>query len=140
MRSKRPEGFTLIEVVAALAVVSIALLGLLRLHLISIRTAEGTQVLGQAVLLAQEKMTEALCGGFPQVGTQSGTAEADGSRFTWRTDVTDTRPSSQQLDLHITGLRRLSVDVAWQKGSGEKHIQMTTYVADSSIHGQPVER
>jgi general secretion pathway protein I len=140
MRFKRPNGFTLIEVVVALAIVSIALLALLRLHLISIRTAENAQVLGQAVLLAQERMTEAMCGGCPQVGTQSGTAQADGSHFTWRTDVTDARPSSQQLDLNFTGLRRLSVDVAWQKGSGEKHIQMTTYVADSSIHEQPVAR
>jgi general secretion pathway protein I len=128
-------GFTLIEVVAALAIVSIALLGLLKLHLISMQTADSAQVMNQAVLLAQEKMTEALCDGYPQAGTRSGVAEADGARFTWRTEVTDARSFSPRgLDLNLRGLRKLLVDVAWQRGSGEKHIQMATYMADNRVH------
>jgi general secretion pathway protein I len=135
MRSRRPTGFTLIEVVAALAIVSIALLGLLRLHLLSIKTADKAQVLTQAIFLAQEKMAEALSGGYPVTGTRAGTTETDGSRFTWRTEVRDARvPQSRQTDLSVGGLRRVSVEVAWPKGAGQDHIQMTTYAADSSIH------
>jgi len=134
-QSSIAKGFTLIEVVVALAIVSIALLGLLKLHLISIQTADSAQVMSQAVLLAQQKMTEALCHGYPQAGTRAGVAEADGSQFTWRTEVTDARAlRARQLDLNLRGLRQLLVEVAWQRGSGEKHLQMTTYVADNGLH------
>ncbi len=135
MSSKRANGFTLIEVVAALAIVSIGLLGLLKLHLISIQTADSAEVMNQAVLLAQEKMTEALCGGCPRAGTRSGLVEANGVRFTWRTEATDA-PSfaARPRALNLRGLRKLLVDVAWPRGAGEKHIQMTTYVADNSVH------
>jgi general secretion pathway protein I len=135
MQSRKPAGFTLIEVVAALAIISIALLALLRLHLLSIRAADKAQVLSQAVFLAQEKIAETLSGGYPPVGTQSGIVETDGPQLTWRTEVTDARPaSSHASDLKLNRLRRLSVDVAWPEGAGQDHIQMTTYVADRTIH------
>jgi general secretion pathway protein I len=134
MRFRRPKGFTLIEVVAALAIVSIALLGLLRLHLISISTADKAQTVAQAALLAQERMAEVLCCGYPPVGTQSGVAEAEGSQFTWRTEVTEARSGPGQSGLNLSGLRKLSVDVAWRKGTGHKHVRMITYVAQSGIH------
>jgi type II secretion system protein I len=125
----------MIEVIAALAIVSIALLGLLQLHLVSLKAADRTQTLTQAVLLAQEKMAETLAGGYPPVGTRWGVAEADGASFTWRTEVAAARPSQpHQPALPLTGLRRLSVDVAWETGAGGPHVQMTTYVADGRIH------
>jgi general secretion pathway protein I len=129
MRFRRSKGFSLIEVVAALAIVSIALLGLLRLHLISMSTADKAQAVAQAALVAQERVAEVLCAGYPQVGIKSGVVEADGSEFTWRTEVAEAQCQPVQ-----SGLRKLSVDVAWQKGAGKKHIQMITYVAESGIH------
>jgi general secretion pathway protein I len=135
MQVDKPKGFTLIEVVAALAIVSIALLGLLRLHLISMRAADKAQMLSQAVFVAQEKMTEVLAGGYPPVGTQSGVVDTDGPQLTWRTEVTDARPAqSGSSGLKLNRLRQLSVEVAWPQGAGQDHIQMTTYVADRAIH------
>jgi hypothetical protein len=49
--------------------------------------------------------------------------------------VTEARPAQSSLsDLKLKRLRQLSVDVAWPKGAGQDHIQMTTYVADRVIH------
>ena len=45
-------GFTFIEVVMALAIVSIALVALLRLHLVSIRMADTINVRSHPLLLA----------------------------------------------------------------------------------------
>lgn len=132
MRFTRSRGFSLIEVVAALAIVSIALLGLLRLHLISLRTADKAQAVAQAVGLAQERMAEVLCCGYPPVGTKSGVAEVDGARFTWRTEVAEARSGLGPINLK--NLRRLSVDVTWEQGSGAKNIEIITYVAQSGIH------
>jgi type II secretion system protein I len=142
MRLHKPNGFTLIESVAALAVASIALLALLQLQLVSIHTADKAQGLTQAVLLAQEKIAETLSGGYPAVGVKSGAVEADGDQLAWQMEVTDarlpqwasanaSRPSGQPA-LGRDRLRQLTVDVTWQKGPGPKHITLTTFVAENA--------
>lgn len=137
MRSIDPKGFTLIEVVAALAIVSIALLALLKLHLVSINTSDQAQTLTQAVLLAQGKMGETLCAGYPPVGVKSGVQQTEGLPLTWRTEVAEVRGSQAGIKgFNPGGLRRLSVEVAWPRGRGEKSIRLTTYVAESQIHGR----
>jgi len=134
--SSRANAFTLIETVAALAIVSIALLGLLQLNLLSIRTADKAQTTALAVLLAQEKMAEATSAGFPPLGTQSGVVETDGIRFTWRTEVTDASMSQQQqLGVKLDRLRRLAVDVTCGEGSRGRQIRLTTCVAETKIRG-----
>jgi len=131
------------ETVAALAIASIALLGLLQLQLVGIRTADQAQGMTQAVLLAQEKMAEAVSAGYPPVGVRSGMVEADGDQLTWRIEVTDARAplpvmASAARQSHRSGpspdhLRKLSVEVRWQKGPGEKHICLTTYMTENRI-------
>jgi len=134
MRAQRSSGFTLIEAMAALAVAAIALLALLQLQLVSIRTADKAQVMTRAVLLAQAKMAEALSSGYPQVGVQSDTVETEGDQLTWRVEVTDAHlPLSYRPPDGRDRARKLSVDVTWQKGPGEKHISLTTYVAENTI-------
>jgi general secretion pathway protein I len=134
MKSACTRGFTLIETVVALAVVSIALLGLLQLNLLSIRVADKAQATAKAVFLAQEKMAETLEAGFPQVGTRSGVVENDGERFTWRTEVTDASGSQQRsLGLRLDRLRRLSVEVACGDNPANRQIRLTTYVAERKI-------
>ncbi len=134
MRLERARAFTLIETVAALAIVSIALLGLLQLHLISIRMADKAQMTTQAVLLAQEKMAEVLSSGFPQPGMRSGVVETDGVRLTWRTEVTDASMSQRQpLGVRLDNLRRLSVDVTYGDSPRERPIRLTTCVAEKKI-------
>ena len=137
MRPGRPEGFSLIEVIAALAIVSIALLGLLELHLVSMNVADRGQAIDQAVFLAQERMAEVLCAGRPPLGTKSDVVESNGSQFTRRTEVTDVQASlSRQLAFRPRDLRRVTVDVTWQKKSSAKSVRLTTYVAESRIRAK----
>ncbi len=136
MRPPRLNGFTLVESVTALAVVSIALLALLQLQLLSMRTADKAQVVAQATLLAQEKMAEAISSGYPSVGVKSGTMETEGELLTWRTEVTDARlPAVCRPVGSRDRLRTLSVEVSWQRGAGDRHIRMTTCVAENLIRG-----
>jgi len=138
MRFGKPNAFTLIETVAALAIVSTALLGLLQLNLISIRTADKAQTTTQAVLLAQEKMAEVLSSGYPALGTQSGVVETDGIRFTWRAEVADASMSQQQpLGIKLDRLRRLSVEVTCGEGSRGRQFRLSTCVAETKIREIP---
>ncbi|MGD2095456.1 MAG: prepilin-type N-terminal cleavage/methylation domain-containing protein [Phycisphaerales bacterium] len=125
-------GFTFMEVIVALTIVSIALVGLIRLHLISIRMVEAAELTSQAVLLAEEKIAETLSLGYPQKGTESGTVERNAMSMNWRTEVTDLQ-SNRLAETGIKGLRKISVDIGWEQGTAYKNLQMSTYVADRRL-------
>ena len=124
--------FTFIEVLVALAVVSISLLPLLRLNIISINMFYKAQIRSQAVFLANAKIAESLVNGYPRQGTKSGTVENNGLKFTWQTEVKPTR-----LDLSeektVSGLREIAVDINWKQGIKHNHLRMSTCVADRKL-------
>ena len=132
-RRIRWKAFTFLEVLIALAIASIALLGLLRLHLLSLATADAAQATTQAVFVAQAGIAEASAEGFPRQGTTSGTVERNGQLYTWKTEVRGIAgPGSSRLPQD--GLREVSTTVTWTQASDEKTMTMTTYVADTRIH------
>ena len=124
--------FTLIEVLVALVIVGISLVGLIRLNLISIRMTEEAEISSQAVLLANEKIAEELTRGYPEEGTKAGIVEKNALCLNWRTEVTNIGPVHPKAS-DMTGLRRIYVDVSWEQGDRLKHVQMSTYVADRKI-------
>lgn len=134
MKRGHANAFTLVEAVAALAIVSIALLGLLQLNLTSMRVADKAQMTARAVFIAQEKMAETLETGFPPVGTWSGVVESDSGRFAWRTEVIDASGSPQQsFGMRLNRLRKLSVEVAFGDNPANSPIRLTTYIAERKI-------
>ncbi|UCE49671.1 MAG: prepilin-type N-terminal cleavage/methylation domain-containing protein [Phycisphaerales bacterium] len=129
---KRAGAFTFVEVIVALAIASIALLSLLKLHLLSIRCVDKAQITTQAVLLANEKIAETLAAGYPDEGLKSGTVEKNGLTLNWRTEVIDLQ--LPQLDqARVTGLRKVMVDVDWGRGATGRRLQMSTCVADGTL-------
>jgi len=128
----RTKAFTFIEVIIALTIVSISMLALLRLHLISIRMIETAEITSQAIFLADEKIAETLAAGYPKVESNCGTVERNGLTLNWQTQVIDVGlPQLSRVD--ITGLRSVLVDVSCKQGTGNKHLQMSTYVAEKEI-------
>jgi len=132
MKATRTKAFTFAEVIVALAIASIALLALLRLHLISIRMTDVAEVTSQAVFLADEKIEESMACGYPEAGTKTGIVEKKGLAFNWQTEIMDVQPS-QLEKAKIAGLRKILVDVNWKQGAAQKHLQMSTYVADRKL-------
>src|SRR5215510_8487680 len=79
-------GFTLLEVLVAVAIVAIALVTFMGLHLRSLDATIRAQDLTTAVLLAQAKM--ASMGEFPETGEEQGKFEGpELERFRWATAV-----------------------------------------------------
>ncbi len=69
---RRARAFTLIEVMVAIAILGIALLGLLGLHHQSIQSVIRAQETTRASMLAQAVMTEAEIERFPDIGFSRG--------------------------------------------------------------------
>ena len=125
-------GFTFIEVIMALAIVSIALVALLQLHLVSIRMADTSRIRSQAILLAREKIDEKLAAGFPQPSTNSGTEYINSLDLKWTTEVTQADPPNIN-GIRINDLRKISVNVRWNQGSGQKEVKLSTLVTNRNL-------
>jgi general secretion pathway protein I len=89
--SRRARGFTLLEVMVAIAILGIALLGLLGLHHQSLQSVIRAQQSTRASMLAQAVMTEAELERYPDVGRSSGDFESsfpgEFPDFRWQREV-----------------------------------------------------
>ncbi|WP_051711471.1 type II secretion system minor pseudopilin GspI [Andreprevotia chitinilytica] len=84
----RKHGFTLIEVLIALAVLAIALAAAMKAASGSIDTAETFRKRTLAGWVAQNQLNEMNARGlFPDIGSQEGTAEQAGEHFTWHIET-----------------------------------------------------
>ena len=119
----RAAGFTLLEVLVAVAIVAVALVTFMGLHLRSLDATIRAQDLTAAVLLAQGKM--ATMGEFPDTGETQGRFEGpELERFQWATAVTERR-----LDVggRSATVRRLEVTVFWVDGQQRRHYTLEAY-------------
>jgi general secretion pathway protein I len=118
-------GFTLLEVLVAVAIVAIALLTFMGLHLRSLDATIRAQDLTTAVLLAQAKM--ATMGEFPDTGEEKGRFEGpELERFQWSTAVTEHTLDAVEGGQSVS-VRRLEVTVYWADGQQTRHYTLEAY-------------
>jgi len=136
VRSQKPGvgGFTLIETVITLVVLSIAAVGVLSVFSVGIKGSADPLILNQALALAQEKMDSAIAlkrsGGFAAVGTINPGVPAFPAPFntyTWSR-------AADCMDVNLTvaacpqPYKRVTVAVSWNGGAGS--VALETLIAD----------
>jgi len=118
-------GFTLLEVLVAVAIVALALVTFMGLHLRSLDATIRAQDLTTAVLLAQGKM--ATMGEFPDTGEEQGKFEGpELERFQWATAVTEHTLDALDGGQVVT-VRRSEVTVFWVDGQQNHHYTLEAY-------------
>lgn len=97
MNAASDKGFSLIEVIAALGVFSIAALGLIKLNSETLRGASHLNARAYAELEANNQIADALSN--PKLGTglHSGTSLQRGREYAWTLSVTPTTLQSVNL-------------------------------------------
>jgi general secretion pathway protein I len=116
-------GFTLLEVMVAMAVMSIVLVSVYRMHSQTLTMTQAARFYTQAPLLAQKKMTEvtsALSDGF---ASDSGDFGEDYPGYTWQLSRSDV--SSEVLGEVADELKRIDVTVAYLEN--QFSFSLTTY-------------
>ena|ERR1700722_3381188 len=120
---RRAAGFTLVEVLVALAVVGLALAaiaGVFSQGLMGHETASGAEA---ALAVAEEQLT--LAAATLRPGASSGAFDG---RFNWRVTVSPYAEDKTAADLpnSLPRLFQIAVSVAWQDGHHSRQIALST--------------
>ena len=125
----RGRGFTLVEVLVALAIIAFALMAALR------AAGQGTINVGElrsrllAGWVAENLLTEQRArGAWPAPGTYRGTAKQGNMDFTWREDITETTNPS---------FRQANISVFAPAGGSHLLAHLTGYLAQPAVAGNP---
>jgi general secretion pathway protein I len=121
---RRAAGFTLLEVLVALAIVAVALAAAVRASGVSVDSSAQVRERMLAMWVAQNQLAELSARrAFPEIGTHSGTAMQGGRKFSWEETV-GTTPNAD--------FRRVEVRVR----AGGDHVAATLvgYLAKSQAN------
>ena len=123
---RRSDGFTLLEVVIAVAILALGLVTLLQTQNGNIALVAESERITRATLLAQQHIIELAMGGLPSIGEeagdfgdQEGNGELSGYRWTHRIAQTDREK-----------LRRVEVTVSWEPHTPGHSVSLVTLVAE----------
>jgi general secretion pathway protein I len=116
----KEKGFTLLEVMVALAILSIALVVLFSQQATSLSRGNEARIITKATLLAQEQMSGLLAEDRWRIGIEEGEVKESIPPFKWRQQV-------EEGD--IEGMKRITVVILWKEGEKEREVRFVTYVA-----------
>ena len=116
----RASGFTLLEVMIALAILALVGVAFLRAQASSVRLVDESGQISIATLLAKEKMAELEGMGFPELGKNSGPGGESFPQYSWEQIVSAT---------DIPALRKALVRVLWMEGTTNRTLELVAYFA-----------
>jgi general secretion pathway protein I len=120
MRRMKRGGFTLLEVMVALAVLSLALVVVFSQQARGIAQGNEARIIAKATLLAQERMAGLISDEDLMEGDEEGEVEDSIPPFTWKQLVEES---------NIEGIKKITVTVVWKEGERERDVRFVTYVA-----------
>lgn len=156
-RTQQTNGFTFLEVLVALAVISISIVALLNSHTLSLKQYLKSQILSRATMLAEEKINELEAEGFQEIDELEAEQYENGlkyvveegdfydedeterlqpewrSEYLWRTIVEETEYDGvRKITVEVFSERflRESVDVnPWDDVQISPSVRLVTYIA-----------
>lgn len=119
------KGFTLLEVLVAMAILATALVILLESHATAIRLSDASRKLTVGATLARDLMTEFELLGFPSPGNDSGNFEQWYPGFypgyTWEIEVMES--------MFWQNVREVYAKVIWEENGQQRFIEVTNFIA-----------
>jgi general secretion pathway protein I len=121
-RKSQRSGFTLLEIMIALAIISIAMVSLLGLANRSILVHERLQRITSATLLAQQKMAEA------EVNSTNGTLGATDSQGEFESPYAEYRWQITFGETPLPSVRLITVTVLWGDEERNELVDLTSFI------------
>ncbi len=111
-------GFTLLEVMIALAILALVAVAFLRAQASSVRMLDESVQISKATLLAKERMAELESRGFPEPGNSSGTGGDAFPTLRWEQVISTTE---------LPNIRKAVVRVLWAEGDLRRSMELTMF-------------
>jgi general secretion pathway protein I len=130
--SNDTRGFTLVEVLIALAILAVALAAAMRAASLAVVSAEEARWRTYAVWVAQNRAAELSARrAFPSVGTENGTAKLGGAGFRWEQQSSATaNPAFRKVDLRVFLVSNVATAPAQSSTDSERALaNLSIYVS-----------
>ena len=122
MTRNKAKGFTLMEVMIAMAILAIALVSIYQLQSQSISMSTDSRFMTTAALLAQSKMVEVETASSLSNKSDSGDFGLDYPQYTWQLEIGDTQlPQFKKIEITVTNklfIRRGTYKLVLYKNTG----------------------
>jgi general secretion pathway protein I len=120
----RPGAFTLLELIVAIAILAIALFGVMQVVTQGINSSISSRDRARAVELAELKLTELRLDPALEPGVTDGDFGDEQPDWSWTSDASETE---------IEGLLRLRITVSWQHGGQDRSVEVETCFAPDAL-------
>ena len=117
------DGFTLIETLVAMAILSISLVVILQLFSGGLKSSRLSDNYTRAIFHAREKMEEIL---LDDNFTDMAMEGEFGDGFEWKAQTLRLEPAQEEEAKLPVDIFSIKVDVSWHEGSQEKHFEIST--------------
>jgi len=111
-------GFTLIEVLVAIVILTVGLLGTAGLIIEIIKGNQVSKRISTATVLAQDKMEEIKGAGYAGADAEAGTEPYGGVDFPLYKRITDVAPGNP-----TAGMKKITVTVYWNSDNSQVELQ-----------------
>lgn len=120
----RTRGFTLLELLVAIAILAVALVGVMQTVTQGINSSIISRDRARAVELAEMKLTELRLDPTLEPGTQEDEFDDLQPGWRWTSDVSETE---------LEGLLRIQVTVSWEQGGHSRAVEIETCFAPDAL-------
>ena len=124
----RKKGFSLLELIIAIAVLAIGLVGVLQIFPIGLKASQRAGMMTKAAFLAQNKIEDVKLAGFDAITELPPKIPLSGrdGDFEWAIKIDDIAPEGV-VSSH--DMRKLTVILTWPEGNSTRSKDFVTYVA-----------
>lgn len=119
--------FTLIEIIMAMAILTIGIIGVVRLLPVGLRASKSAEMFSKAALLAQKKMEELKLAGIAKLTAQPPAVAVQGEEgeYNWQARIAEVALEEVSC---CDDIRRLSLTVSWTEKGRPLSQEFVTFI------------
>ena len=121
------KGFTLIEIIMAMAIMAIGIIGVVRLLPVGLRASKSSEIMSRAAFLAQERLEELKLAGFDELSSPNPSIEMEGEQgdYAWAAEVSEIELEGVY---NCEDIRQLTLEVSWEEKGKTRSQAFVTYI------------